>query len=104
VIASRGPICQVGISFDSASMATHVHTSPASCGARAGLLDVLLLRVDELPDLVALQAPAPEVVQRGILVVGADRADQIRVDAVEGPGRARSSRWKGTTRWRTQGS
>ena len=34
VMASRGPMRHVGISFESASMATHVHTSPAAFGAR----------------------------------------------------------------------
>ena len=51
-------------------------------GAR-GLLDVLLLRVDELPDLVTLQASASKVVQRGILVVGADRSE-IRNELEDG--------------------
>ena len=74
-MASRGPMRHVGTQL---RVGVDGNPRPHVAGHLRGALrplNVLLLRVDELPNLVALQAPAAEPAKRLILVGGADRAE-----------------------------
>src|SRR6266849_3924399 len=65
---SRPPTNHDGMILVSASIAVHVHTSPAFC--RGGLCGrhVLLLRVDEIPDFIDLKALAGQIAKHTVLI------------------------------------
>ena len=69
--ALRCPTNHDGTSFVSASIAVHVHTSPTPNSPLAVRGHVLRLRVDEGPNLVALDRLAGEIDQRAVLKVRA---------------------------------
>ena len=64
----RSPIRHDGTSLVSAQIAVEVHTSPAFLRGPLRTPDALLLRVDERPDFVHLDATARQIAQHPILL------------------------------------
>ena len=67
----RSATSQLTSNFVSASIAVHVHTSPASFGGGLGVFYVVVFGVNEIPDFIDLNALAGQVPQHAILVLGA---------------------------------